>query len=104
VSSVAKFKKRGLNDSGNIFVQSSGQPSMASIFSASPVVFKIPATRPPIPARQYILPAPSAVSFLAALSAIAPTSAAPEHAKIKVGAAQQTFSSLSPIIFSSLFF
>jgi hypothetical protein len=45
----------------------------------------MPLTRPPTPAKQNILPAPSLLNFLAARSAISPTSAAPEQANINVG-------------------
>jgi hypothetical protein len=77
---------------------------MARIFEAASVVAMIPETRPPMPARQNILPAPSFVSFRAAWSAIAPTSAAPEHAKISFGAAPHAHALLSFIVLLPLLF
>jgi hypothetical protein len=73
------------------------------MFLAHSVVAMIPLTRPPIPARQNILPAPSAVSCRAARSEICPTSAAPEQAKISFGAspheqAQELFSAIITLL------
>ena len=68
------------------FAHSVGHPSMTRIFPALWVLLTIPGTCPPRPARQYILPTPSLVRARAARSAVSPTSAAPEQAKIRVGA------------------
>jgi hypothetical protein len=62
---------------------------MARILSADSVVLIIPLMRPPMPTEQNILPKPSFVNCLAALSAISPTSAAPLHAKINLGPPEQ---------------
>lgn len=71
----------------NVFLaQSKGQPSMASNTLAASADFTIPLTRPPIPARQAILPAPSAESVRPARSVTAPVSAAPEQGNIIAGA------------------
>ena len=62
---------------------------MARIFAAFSVLAKMPETRPPMPARQYILPEPSRVMVRAAKSARAPTSEPPEQGKINFGAPPQ---------------
>jgi hypothetical protein len=62
---------------------------MAKMALVAFVVSMIPFTRPPTPAKQNILPSPSFVSFLADKSAILPTSAAPEQAKMSFEAGAQ---------------